>query len=340
MSSLDIVFSVVLLLSGFLTPVGTRVWSLGNETTCDVLGFGDTVGDFASKLYYASIAIYYFVSIRFGTTGNKVSNRMEPFLHLVCCSYPLAMALCVSHFQLNAHICGVLPCRDDEADEACESTRMVVYNFVQEIEFCSCSMTVSCCMLLIYCHVRTTIRIHERNSTARKIRKQKSDEMSSAPVSVVYKNGPSSEQPESQRTTASPLKDVATQAFLYTGSSILVNVPPLLVFVLQSNDHTGVSFIILAAVKVIFFPLSGLFNCLIFLRHPSMYSFDDSHLIQVDGTLGVELVSGNGSQHERCLCNRRQHQWLFFGHGQRSQLMYGYCRREVGTSFPKPSMAK
>jgi hypothetical protein len=66
--------------------------SYGNRTTCSLSGFWNQFQT-AVPLYSASLAIYFWINVRFGVSkGDQILVYVEPILHLVPCSFALATA--------------------------------------------------------------------------------------------------------------------------------------------------------------------------------------------------------------------------------------------------------
>jgi hypothetical protein len=93
MSCCDIVGSVTLILTPFLLPAKTsqRVWSLGNDATCSVLGFLYQLS-LSGMLYNAFLSFYFVLTARYGWKNKQFARTMEPAFHIVSIGYPLATA--------------------------------------------------------------------------------------------------------------------------------------------------------------------------------------------------------------------------------------------------------
>ena len=66
------------------TPEQPNAWvKLGNQTSCDVLGFIHFVGLNGALLYNVSLNVYYLCLVKYNMKTKNYSNRVEPFLHAV-----------------------------------------------------------------------------------------------------------------------------------------------------------------------------------------------------------------------------------------------------------------
>ena len=94
LSSSDLVSSTCLSLQAFLLPQETsdRVWALGNDTTCTIMGFLQQLS-MVSIIYCGMLSWMYLLTIRYGVVEAKLSKRYEPWMHLISVGFPLVGAI-------------------------------------------------------------------------------------------------------------------------------------------------------------------------------------------------------------------------------------------------------
>ena len=84
LSSCDIVSSITYAVSPFLLPsaTSTRVWALGNDTTCSWIGFLSQLACFWSIWYNCILSFYYLLTVRFQVKRKDFTRKYELWLHL------------------------------------------------------------------------------------------------------------------------------------------------------------------------------------------------------------------------------------------------------------------
>ena len=88
MSAMDIFYSITLGLELFLTPRGSYIFSVGNHTTCRIMGTLHQIS-FANNLYYGMLSWYFVLVVKFGVSKLKIATRHEPIMH----SFPIIWSL-------------------------------------------------------------------------------------------------------------------------------------------------------------------------------------------------------------------------------------------------------
>ena len=130
MSVCDIIFSITLAVSAFSFPKETsrRVWAMGNETTCSIVGFFMQFSN-STILYNAMLSFYFLLLSRFDVPNQKIAKRIEPIMHLLSVGYPLITAVVGSVMDVYSEPtlgpgCWVndYPRGCEEAGETCLST--------------------------------------------------------------------------------------------------------------------------------------------------------------------------------------------------------------------------
>ena len=93
MSCYDILNTVNIVLQSFLVPKETsrRLWAVGNDQTCFMLGFFFQAS-YSSFMYFGVLTFYYMLSICLSVTDRYFAKRVEPWLHLVVLLYPCLTA--------------------------------------------------------------------------------------------------------------------------------------------------------------------------------------------------------------------------------------------------------
>ena len=93
-SLFDIFASFALVFKMFkTTPEQPNSWiALGNQTSCDVLGFMHYAGVNGALFYNVSLNIYYVCLVKYNLTAHYYVTRVEPYLHVV----PIAWAFITS----------------------------------------------------------------------------------------------------------------------------------------------------------------------------------------------------------------------------------------------------
>eukprot|EP00554_Chaetoceros_debilis_P015831 CAMPEP_0194121734 /NCGR_PEP_ID=MMETSP0150-20130528/48247_1 /TAXON_ID=122233 /ORGANISM="Chaetoceros debilis, Strain MM31A-1" /LENGTH=604 /DNA_ID=CAMNT_0038814319 /DNA_START=287 /DNA_END=2101 /DNA_ORIENTATION=- len=80
----DISHSIAVTFKVFKTMPDPNIWaSLGNRTSCNVLGFIHLFGVQASAMYAVSLTIYYLYVIKHNVREAEFSRKIEPWLHFV-----------------------------------------------------------------------------------------------------------------------------------------------------------------------------------------------------------------------------------------------------------------
>lgn len=94
LSCCDIVASLTFALSPFLIPASTstRVWAIGNQATCTLLGAMQQFS-FSAVFYNGVLAFYYFMTVRKGVKRLVFARRYEPYLHFFTIFFFSATAL-------------------------------------------------------------------------------------------------------------------------------------------------------------------------------------------------------------------------------------------------------
>lgn len=89
----DFTHSIAVTFKVFKTMPDPNIWaSLGNRTSCNVLGFLHLFGVQASAMYAVSLTIYYLYVIKYNVREVEFSRKVEPWLHFVPIAWNLFAA--------------------------------------------------------------------------------------------------------------------------------------------------------------------------------------------------------------------------------------------------------
>jgi len=236
MSISDMLFSFECFLSTWPFPAGETWGAIGSMLSCDIVGFITQFGCVCYLLYCGSLATYFVLKIRFNWQNPKI-KKIEWLLHI----FPIVAAgsMAISGWFLKLYssanwICWIAPYPDDcDSQETCirgwnsNFYRLAfMYGWVWTI-----LLYVSISMFAIFRH-------------ASDVEKQ-SDE---------FRRGHKKKMSESVRF----------KALLYVGSLFSTWIFGSITRLLQMI--TGKVYTPLLFLLVIFFPLSGFFNFLIYFR--------------------------------------------------------------------------
>ena len=91
LSLFDILYSINFVLRPFLVPLSTtapvnrthRIWSVGNASTCNLLGFVAQFAGGTSIYYNFTLSVYYYMTVRLGIPRSKFAKSYELCFHLV-----------------------------------------------------------------------------------------------------------------------------------------------------------------------------------------------------------------------------------------------------------------
>ena len=176
-SCCDIIYSITMGVSAFLLPKETshRVWAIGNDTTCTLLGFVSQF--FVTVLSYNGMLSFYFLlSTRLGVKNRDIARKYEPFMHLIGVGYPfithvIGLYLGVFHENELGQGCWVnnYPenCGEDGPDDTTgvpcqtETFSWILGGFVTVLSFLSIVIN----NLLIYFYVKKRTNINTIAST-------------------------------------------------------------------------------------------------------------------------------------------------------------------------------
>lgn len=92
LSASDLVSSIVLSLQAFLLPAAEgRTWALGNQATCNTMGFLQQLAG-TTIFYNCMLSFVFLLTIRHGVTEARLSAVYEPWMHTISIGFPLVTA--------------------------------------------------------------------------------------------------------------------------------------------------------------------------------------------------------------------------------------------------------
>lgn len=253
LSLADIITSISFALQSFLVPAETssRVWAIGNHTSCRLIGATTQMG-FSSLLYSVFLSFYFMMTIRFGVKEQKFARTYEPWLHSFMAGFPFVTSL--TGFGLDAYNeveIGIgcflkdwpAGCNDNDEVECYSDTLawasagwFVVLTF-------PCLAVMN---LIIYFHVRAQMQRGMRRSLHRENQLKR-------------------------------IRQVATQAFLYVFAFSTTYFWTTLLRIIESQDVlTERDLYPFLVIQAVLLPSTGIFNIFIFLR-PKYLSVRSQH---------------------------------------------------------------
>lgn len=245
MSICDIFASITWILSPFLVPANhhsSRVWAIGTETTCNVLGFF-TMLTCATIWYNGVLSCYYLLTVRFRVKPAVFARRFEPWVHFLCIGYNVGAATLGYVRSYFSEIEFGLGCFIGDYNATCAVTgecRTSIVGWISAgVPIVLTFVSILVNNTIVYCYVRTitqcrTISKGERNNK------------------------------QHQRMQA-----VVSQAWLYVGTFLLSYSPAFVAQVLESvnfRPNQMSQIYPLFVLQAIFLPMQGVFNLLVYSR--------------------------------------------------------------------------
>jgi hypothetical protein len=248
-------------LSSIPMPVGTKDGARGSNQTCSMAAFFSQGGNLAAPLYNGSLATFYLVMIAYGWKEDRIRRQLEPMFHILPNIIGWGTAIAGLPMKLYAPAnwtCWIAPyppgCKTSWSygpEEAnCErGDNFYIYRFAfKYIHIWVTIAYVIAVMCIIYRKVLTTERTNDR---------------------YVY---PGTEDRATQRKRKKS-HQIANQALMYVGALILTFSFGTAVRSMQfARDEVPFG---LMFCMVVFNPLQGSFNLMIYLR-PRYHLFRNS----------------------------------------------------------------
>lgn len=322
LSTCDIVSSCTYMVGPFLLPSETsqRIFALGNDRTCNQLGFLTQLSGLWAVWYNCILSFYYLLTVRFSVKRKEFRRKYELWFHLSGAIFFPTTAI-TGYFgdwygeQALSMACWVdtFPTKCDESGENCtgDYSELVAYIFgamPTAITF----LAVIINNVIIYLYVRKSLRSPVTSTDIESDGASKESEDSS----------------ERQKLVNERLrKEVAVQGFLYVSTFLLTILPTLIIQILDGSlgyeEEDQGSVYPLLVFNSILLPFQGFFNVFIYIR-PTYCRFreadpEESRLATLRRTLfdpkiprftetiGVTTSAGN-SRHSRKKRSRKKKQ--------------------------------
>ena len=278
LSSCDIVASMTYMLSPFLLPQQTshRVWAVGNDMSCTMLGFF-TQFSFSAIWYNCMLSFYYLLTVRFGIRRQTFADRIEPWMHFATLLFNISTssygAVIGLFGELGLNIgCWVSSYPPDcvETGEPCIGYK---YGWVMAgLPFIVALFAIPINNLIVYCHVRKRLRMSTtRTSTTATSTATNNNNNSSNRLAMIHEQQQQERERMLQLRHDAQIREVASQGVLYVGTFMFCMLPALLVRVLEAEPVllTGEDepeYFWLLSLNNIFLPLQGFLNMFVYTR--------------------------------------------------------------------------
>jgi len=279
MSAMDFIYAIKVFLSTWINPEGTGYLASGTTETCAAAGFLGHGGSLSSIMYNGSLTLYYLLTIVFSWRLDKI-KKIEPWLH----GLPLAIGWSTAFATLPMDLMnpigwtcwiGYFPVTCD-VNPNVECTRGInasIYRWAFfHIELWLCFLFSAFAMVNIYFRLRKNeiaVKKYEFESQAE--RSFEADESIQAPQSgrslmnrrsTTGRNhhGLSSRKHKKHKLS----RRFGSQAAFYILAFFLSWIFPMVMFLVA--EVTGYLLYPLLVTTVVFNPMQGFFNCLIYIR--------------------------------------------------------------------------
>eukprot|EP00522_Entomoneis_paludosa_P011141 CAMPEP_0172442398 /NCGR_PEP_ID=MMETSP1065-20121228/2835_1 /TAXON_ID=265537 /ORGANISM="Amphiprora paludosa, Strain CCMP125" /LENGTH=716 /DNA_ID=CAMNT_0013192239 /DNA_START=151 /DNA_END=2301 /DNA_ORIENTATION=+ len=286
----DIVFTFQLCWSPLLVPADTsqQVWALGNDATCQFLGFWTSLA-FAAVYYNGTLSLYYVLTITGKLTDAQFAKYVEPWCHLLNNGYPLVTAIVGAFLGVySEHEIGPGCWVDDyprncgtdhpeQSGETCLSP-LLAWIFAGLPTFVTLLVIVVNNAILIW-HVNR--RMAASSSSARSTSSQRSLKMKTwkqnslqstadATASTMAQSIEPNHQQQAQSQNKQVVRAIAHQAFLYVAAFCGSLGWGLVLRIIEGQDvfwpESDAQFYWLYVLSAICLPLQGFWNWLIYMR--------------------------------------------------------------------------
>ncbi len=176
LSFCDLLASIGFALSPFLLPKETsiRVWAIGSESTCTLLGFFTQLG-FSSVLYNGFLSYYYLFTIRYGVKRHVFARRYEPWFHAFTFFFSFITSTVGASMGFYSEVQLGMGCWVNDYPEGCTSENCISEEIAwfygsSPVIFALVSLIVN--NILVYRHVRKVFHTTDAVQTERSIRQK------------------------------------------------------------------------------------------------------------------------------------------------------------------------
>jgi len=249
MSFTDIIYSLSFCLSSIPAPIGTpgAEFAYGNTSFCSLQGFMHYTGFTCFVLYDAMLSIY-FVLVIIHNINSTIQRKVEPYFHSIPLVYSLSSGLFLwasNNFNFSGNVCWIAPLpRDCITNSNVECVRGKL-----AFKYRNLSLFPFACSFIIICFCMSYLIYSVRRQFNRSRRYQFNTPQTLQTTTVV---APALD------------KETTTQALLYICGFLITSFPLMIYQIMRSDFDKEILW--LEFLGMIFNPLQGLFNFLIFLR--------------------------------------------------------------------------
>ena len=250
---------------GGYKALSSRVWSVGNDSTCTILGFLQQLS-FAAVWYNCMLSYYYLATIRFGMKRHTFAQRYEKWIHVATALFFLSTATVGAAMGFYSEVDTGMGCWVNDYPKNCEITRDCISPQIGwvyaggPVLFTLLSLIIN--NLIIYIYVRRTFRgTDQQNGTTTTAAADSSQAMGTSLASRV-------EQRRKIRYEAH-IRQVATQGLLYVVTFILAYTPAIIIRVIETYSDVPPEeppLYPLLLVNSLLLPLQGFFNMFVYNR--------------------------------------------------------------------------
>jgi len=250
MGLMNIIFSLSFCLSSIPAPIGTpgAEFAYGNTSFCSLQGFMSYTGYSCFVLYDAMLSIYFLLFIVHNINSTTMQRKVEPYFHAITLVYSLSSGLflwATNSFNFSGNICWIAPLPRDcitnstvECVHGKSSSKYIWYlAFIPFV--CSFIIIFFCMSYLIY-------------SVRRQFNRSRRYQF---------------DTPQSLQTTTAVApeldKETTTQALLYIAGFFITSFFIITYQIIRQEFKKDILW--LEFLGMLFLPLQGLFNFLIFL---------------------------------------------------------------------------
>ena len=240
----DIITSVSFSFQPFLLPKATsqRVWAIGNDATCTVLGTFSQLS-MTSIWYTGMLSYYYLLTIRFGVKEAAFARRIEPWMHALATGWPLLTGLAGAVMGIYHEIelgqgCYITDWPEGCADDTGECKSPLIAWMFGGIWVVVMILSIVVNNVVIYRTVRNLLRLGMARSMNR-------------------------------NTQSKRIKEVATQATLYIAAFLGTFIWTVVLRIMESlrfDSEDEAQLFPLLVIQNIMVPSTGVLNLIIYLR--------------------------------------------------------------------------
>ena len=265
LSCCDIVASCTYALGPYLLPRETsqRVWAIGDDSSCQKLGFLMQLSSLWAVWYNAMLSFYYLLTVRFQVKRQEFCKKYEPWLHLSGAIFfpTTALAGYVGKWYGEedlAMTCWIAEIKTgcDEYGNNCsgDASELIAY-MIGAVPTVISILAVIINNAIIYIFVRKSLRSGNNGSS---------------------KGSEDNESAERQTIQNRLSHEAAIQGFLYVSSFLITISPAFAIQILDGSmgyaESDQGSIYPLLVLNSILLPLQGFFNVFIYVR-PSYIRF-------------------------------------------------------------------